>query len=302
MDPSDEMRKRIEENLFFQRYRDLGVKECLFSDMVAAVGHLKQQIVQLAYPEFIGREIITVEQTKEAVERFPLAGKAVGYTYAEGVAIRLSGDKTQSVIVNMNNYAECSEQWTREFVEDVSPNAIENIKQRIAHALALDETEAVLNLYGSISDADLAGGAALNHGGKLMDWNAVLKLHSAVRGENWKPSVLVLNPRQLSQLLFDNRFIEYEYLPSKGTDLEAGFVREICGMKVQSSTLVPNGTAYAIDKFIAGIMLIRRDVTVEDWSDLREDKYGLRATTRFGLGILRSNAVAKMTNIKTTLR
>ena len=30
-------------------------------------------------------------------------------------------------------------------------------------------------------------------------------------------------------------------------------------------------------------------------------KYGLRATTRFGLGILRSNAVAKMTNIKTTL-
>ena len=218
------------------------------------------------------------------------------------MAIRLSGDKTQSVIVNMNNYAECSEQWTREFVEDVSPNAIENIKQRIAHALALDETEAVLNLYGSISDADLAGGAALNHGGKLMDWNAVLKLHSAVRGMNWKPSVLVLNPRQLSQLLYDNRFIEYEYLPSKGTDLEAGFVREICGMKVHSSTLVPNGTAYAIDKFIAGIMLIRRDVTVEDWSDLREDKYGLRATTRFGLGILRSNAVAKMTNIKTTLR
>ena len=75
MDPSDEMRKRIEENLFCQRYRDLGVKECLFSDMVAAVGHLKQQIVQLAYPEFIGREIITVEQTKEAVEGFLLQVK-----------------------------------------------------------------------------------------------------------------------------------------------------------------------------------------------------------------------------------
>ena len=27
-------------------------------------------------------------------------------------------------------------------------------------------------------------------------------------------------------------------------------------------------------------------------------KYGLRATTSFGLGILRSNATAKMTNIK----
>jgi hypothetical protein len=31
------------------------------------------------------------------------------------------------------------------------------------------------------------------------------------------------------------------------------------------------------------------------------DKYGLKATTRFGLGILRSNVAAKMTNIKTTM-
>jgi hypothetical protein len=33
----------------------------------------------------------------------------------------------------------------------------------------------------------------------------------------------------------------------------------------------------------------------------KDDQYGIKATTRFGLGILRSNAIAKMTNIKTTL-
>jgi hypothetical protein len=49
------------------------------------------------------------------------------------------------------------------------------------------------------------------------------------------------------------------------------------------------------------MMLIRRDVTVEYWSDPVEGQYGVRATTRFGLGILRSNAIAKMTNIKTTI-
>ena len=134
-----------------------------------------------------------------------------------------------------------------------------------------------------------------------MDWNAVMKLHNAVKSENWKPTVLVLNNTQLSQLLLDNRFIEYDYLPSKGTDLEAGLVRKILGMQVESSTIVPNGTAYAIDKDIAGTMLLRRDVMVEDWSEPKADQYGLRATTRFGLGILRSNAIAKMTNIKTTL-
>jgi hypothetical protein len=73
------------------------------------------------------------------------------------------------------------------------------------------------------------------------------------------------------------------------------------GMKVQTSTLLPNGTAYAVDTRVAGIMLIRRDATVEDWSDPTAGKYGIRATTRFGLGVLRSNAIAKMINIKTTL-
>jgi hypothetical protein len=46
--------------------------------------------------------------------------------------------------------------------------------------------------------------------------------------------------------------------------------------------------------------LIRRDITVEDWSDSLTDQYGVEATTRYVLGILRANAIAKMINIKTT--
>ena len=72
-------------------------------------------------------------------------------------------------------------------------------------------------------------------------------------------------------------------------------------MKVQSSTLVPNGTAYAVDTRVGSVMLLRRDVTIEDWYDVEEQKYGVRGTSRYGLGILRSKAVARMTGIKTTL-
>jgi hypothetical protein len=43
------------------------------------------------------------------------------------------------------------------------------------------------------------------------------------------------------------------------------------------------------------------DATTDDYSDQVVGKYGLKATTRFGLGILRSNAVAKMTNIKASI-
>ena len=111
---------------------------------------------------------------------------------------------------------------------------------------------------------------------------AVMKLHNAIKSESWKPTVLVLNNTQLSQLLLDNKFIEYNYPPSKGTDIEAGLIREILGMKVEPSTLVPNGTAYAIDKDIAGIMLLRRDVMLEDWSNLRADTYGLKESRGLG--------------------
>jgi hypothetical protein len=112
---------------------------------------------------------------------------------------------------------------------------------------------------------------------------------------------MVLNTTQLSQLLLDNHFIEYEYVPSKEVDLEEGLIRKAIGMNVESSSLVPNGTAYVIDTAVAGIMLIRRDITVEDYSEPKQNIYGMKASTRFGLGILRSNAVAKMTNIKTVL-
>jgi hypothetical protein len=113
--------------------------------------------------------------------------------------------------------------------------------------------------------------------------------------------VLVVNEVQLHQLLSDDKFIHAQYLPSSQTDLEQGVVASVLGMKVQASTLVPNGTAYAIDTRVASVMLLRRDVTVEDWEDVKTGRFGVRGTTRFGLGILRSKAVAKMTNISTTL-
>jgi hypothetical protein len=40
---------------------------------------------------------------------------------------------------------------------------------------------------------------------------------------------------------------------------------------------------------------------VEDWYNPQTNKYGVRATTRFGLGVLRSAGIARISNIKTTL-
>jgi HK97 family phage major capsid protein len=295
------LRHKANVHPFLKRYCEVGIREGLFSDAVAALGRLHDTLVQAAYPEMIGRGIITVRPTTEAMERFPLDEKAVAYRYAEGAATRLSGKKNSTVDVYTNVTAEASEEWTREFLEDATWNVMDNMAEKVGRALGEEETNRIIALYGAIADADLAGGAPIGQGGAAMNWNGLVKLHDAVRRENWRPTVLAVNETQLHQLLTDDKFIHAQYLPAGQTDIEQATVTSVLGMRVQASTLVPNGTAYALDTRVASVMLLRRDVTVEDWEDIKNGKYGVRATTRFGVGVLRSKAIAKMTNISTSL-
>jgi hypothetical protein len=289
------------EHPFLKRYIQMGIKEALFSDAAGALGRMHDTLVEAAWPELIGRNIITVRPTTEAMERFPLDAGAVAYKYAEVAITRLSGKKNSTVDISTNVLAESSEEWTREFLEDATWNVMDNMVEKVGRALGQNETETIIALYAAIAAGDLAGGAEIAGGGLVLSWAGLLALHNAVRGANLRPTVLALNEMQLHQLLNDDKFIHAQYLPSAQTDLEQGIVTSVLGMKVQASTLVPNGTAYAIDTRVAAVMLLRRDVTAEDWEDVKSGKYGVRATTRFGLGVLRANAVARMTNIKTTL-
>ena len=293
--------KQKTEHPFLKRYVQMGIKEGLFSDMTGALGRMHDTLVQAAFPELIGRNIINVKSTSETMERFPLDSDAVAYRYSEGSVTRLSGKKNTLADVYTNVLSESSEEWTREFLEDATWNVMDNMVEKVGRALGIQETERILALYGAIENADLAGKAPINGSNVPLNWTGLLSLHDAVRGENWRPTVLAVSETQLHQLLNDDKFVHAQYLPSSETDIEQGSIGSVLGMRVQASTLVPNGTAYAIDTRIASVMLLRRDITVEDWEDIKTGKYGVRATTRFGAGILRSAAIAKMTNIKTTL-
>jgi len=297
----ENLRHKANVHPFLKRYCEVGVKEGLFSDSVSALGRLHDTLVQAAYPEMIGRGIITVRPTNETMERFPLDEKTVAYRYAEGAATRLSGSKNSTVDVYTNITAESSEEWTREFLEDATWNVMDSMAEKVGRALGEEETNRIIALYGAIDDDDLASGDSIDHDGAAMNWNGLVKLHNAVRSENWRPTVLAVNEVQLHQLLTDDKFIHAQYLPAGQTDLEQATVTSVLGMRVQASTLVPNGVAYALDSRVASVMLLRRDITVEDWEDIKNGKYGVRATTRFGVGVLRSKAIAKMTNISTSL-
>lgn len=300
----EELKRKAETNPFLKRYVALGVKEGLFSDSANALGRMHDTMVEAAWPELIGRNMINVMPTSEALERFPLDAGAVAYQYAEGGVVRLSGKKPTKVDVTTDILVESGDEWTQEFSEDATWNVMDRMVGNVGRAVGLKETQKIIALYGAIADADLAGGAVVAGGGLVLSWAGLLALRAQVRnqsGGGWRPSVLAISEMQAHQLLNDDKFVKSVYLPSSQTDIEQGVIGSVLGMNVQVSTEITNGVAYAIDTRVASVMLLRRDLTVEDWYDARSGKSGVRGTTRFGLGILRSNAVAKMTNIKTTI-
>lgn len=179
---SEKVVERAEKNPLFKRYLEVGVKEGLFSDMAGALGKMQSRLVKCAYPELIGRKIIEWKPTKEASEKFPIDAGATAYTYTEGATTRLSGKKNEIITISSDVLAEASEVCTREFIEDATWNTFENFAQKVGKSLGVAETEKVLSLYGAVSNGDLAGGSPLNQNNNPMDWDAVLRLHNAVRG------------------------------------------------------------------------------------------------------------------------
>ena len=65
---------------FLKRYSALGVKEGYFSDMAGALGRMHDTMVDAAWSEMIGRSIINVMPTNEAMERFPIDAGALTNT------------------------------------------------------------------------------------------------------------------------------------------------------------------------------------------------------------------------------
>ena len=193
--------KQKTDHPFLKRYSTVGVKEGFFSDMASALGKMHNTMVEAAWPELIGRNIISVMPTNEAMERFPLDAGAVGYRYAEGAVTRLSSKKPSTVDIYTNQLAEASDEWTREYLEDATWNVMSKAVDNVGMALGQHETETILALYAAVQAADLATGADLAGGGLVASWASLLSLHEAVKREHWRPTVLAVNEMQLHQLL-----------------------------------------------------------------------------------------------------
>jgi len=282
--------KRAKSNLMVNAV----MREALLSDAAGALGKMHDVVVEAAKPALIGREIIWVLPTTETLVRFPRAKVGKAHRTAELAEVWITQEKYDTVDVKADMEIRAGAEYSKKFFEDASWGVMERQTAEVGRAIAELETEKVLALYDGIAAANLAGGGAYNGAGTL-DWNGLVGFWNRVKAENFSAKVLVINPAQLSDLWKQDQFIHSFYFGGMA-DVRRGILGETyLGMKIVVSTKVTDGTVYCIDTDVAAVMLLRRDILTEPFENPREDRYGIAASERIGLGVLRSKAVARGT-------
>jgi hypothetical protein len=295
----DELIHKAQGNLFTSRYASMLIKEGILSDMAGALGRMHNVVVEAAKPALIGREMIWVLPTDQALVRFPKAKLGKSKQTAEFAETWFYPEKTETTDVQATVELRAGGEWSKKFVEDANWNVMDRQAAEVGRAIADLETEKIYALYNAIAAADLAGGAVIAGGGAALSWAKVIELWNAVKKENFAAKVLVVHPDQLAQLWQDDKFIHSFYF-GKEVDVRRGLLGETyLGMKVLVSTKATDTTVLAIDTDVAAVELLRREILTEPFENPREDRYGLVASERVGLGVLRSKAVAKGTNFLT---
>ena len=281
---------RAKENPMVQRV----MKEAILSDAAGALGKMHNVVVETAKPALIGREMMWVMPSTEAIVRFPKAKLGKAYRTAELAQTWITGEKYETTDVKANIEIKAGAEYSKTFLEDATWPVLERQTAEVGRTIAELETERIYTLYTGIAASNLAGGAEISGAGTL-NWAGVVSFWNAIKKENFSAKVLVIHPEQAADLWQDDKFIHSFYFGER-VDLARGILGETyLGMKVLVSTKATDGTVLAIDTDVATVMLLRRDILTEPFENPREDRYGIVASERIGLGVLRSKAVARGT-------
>ena len=274
----------------FERDRIIkrAIREGLFSDAASALGAMHDTLWRAAQARTIGRELVTVIQTKQPLERFIREGDAYVVESGEAPPLKVAG-KVDTVDVRANVELSSAQEWTESFAEDASFDVIQYYTRRIGYALAKQETNKIISLFNNISAGDLAGGAEYTISSPIT-WQNVVELVGKVEGEDFVPTVVAVSPTVFTELRRLDQFINNLY--NDPANMKQGVMyHTTLGVTFVSSSLVTK--SIALDKEAAAVLLSRREPLLKSYEKADVGRYGIAGSERIGLAVLRSKAVAR---------
>jgi len=268
------------------------LREGITSDIAGALGRMHDVVVDAAKPALIGREIIRVMPVKDVLVRFPKAKVAYAYKVGEGAQYFLTGEKYETIDVKADTEIKAGCAYTKKFYEDASWSVLERETAEIGRAIAELETKIIYDYLVA-----QAGTADTGDGDETLQWAEIVKIWNDLKKVNWNPTAMALHPDNYADLWVDEKFIHQFYWGSQA-DLNRGILgHSPLGMKIAVSSKCTSDTVIINDVDISSVMLLRRDITTEPYEDPRGDLYGVVASERIGLGVLRPTAIGKLTSV-----
>ncbi len=151
-------------------------------------------------------------------------------------------------------------------------------------------------MFTQIPEDELAGDseiATINSG--RLSYEDVVNARKAVLKEMFHPDCLLVSTSREADLWKDDKFIHSFYF-GETIDKQRGVLGNFLGLEliVDNSSSVPDNKALVIDRKAAGVLLIRRDLTISSYETMKDEVYGIMASGRIGMDILRSKAIARI--------
>jgi hypothetical protein len=266
--------------------------EGLYSDVAGALGAVQDVVWMAAQPKCVGRELVRVVPTKNALERFPKDVRA--YAWIGEVPPLGTGSRVEMQDVRADLEISSKKEWTESFVEDASWDVLQWQIENMGLAVARIETEKIIAAYNALANADLATGAEVAITDGAPTWAQVCDLINAVQREDFTPTVIAMNPHEFGGLMKLDQFVNSLYADPEKTLRKGVFYHTKLDITFVSSSLVSK--SLCVDTNAAAVLLVRRDLTSKPYEDPSRNMYGVMVSQRIGVGVLRTKGVARGTN------
>jgi len=142
---------------------------------------------------------------------------------------------------------------------------------------------------------DYAGATVTATTTGVLAYDDVVSAVSAVRGQNWNPDTLVINPAQEQDLLKDTKFINAAAYGGREPLLNAE-IGKFAGLKVLVTSQVAAGSALVFDSKRAVTVALKRDMTVKRDELPARDAIGLYVTQMAAVAVINNTAGAVITS------
>lgn len=253
---------------------------------------LYQKIKDAKLAATVGRQLVDVVKLKAGssldwilADKDSLKFRKV----AEGTEIPIDTESYTKTNIEPEKYGDRIVIST-ELQEDANWDMLKrNINQAGRYA-GLKEDELVFDAFSNGVSAD----NSFSSGGTELSASDIVDARKRINTNDFQADTIVMNPKQVYELQQVDTFVEADKVGNRQTWTN-GFVGRMFGLDVVETTNVSADTVYVADTKEAGVLVVRRPLTMKTYEIPERDSLGVALTFRQAAKVLRDTALAKIT-------